>query len=398
MFEHIRAIPEDPILGMNDAFLNDLNPKKINLSVGVYKDEQGTTPILKSVKEAEKRLLQQELTKSYLSIEGTEVYRKAVQTLLFGKAHNIVIKHLAQTVHTPGGTGALRIAAECIKKLHAEATIWVSDPTWANHQAIFQSVGLKVNNYAYYNTNVEGLDFEALIESLSQVSPGDVVLFHGCCHNPTGIDPTPEQWYQLARICSKRGLLPLFDIAYQGFGRSLEEDTKGLHIFLEYVPEMLIANSFSKNFGLYNERVGALTILCETAEQAKSVLTQIKHRIRTNYSNPPYHGSAIVAEILINKELRTLWETELATMRLRIHEMRSLFVNTLQHKGLTKNFSFISKQLGIFSFSGLNAEQVNRLRKNYGIYIIESGRINIAGITHENVEQLCEAICTILKS
>ncbi|BFM50155.1 amino acid aminotransferase [Marinomonas sp. THO17] len=397
MFEHIQAAPADPILGLNDAFKKDSNPNKINLGVGVYKDEQGHTPILKAVKQAEERLLFQEKSKNYLSIEGSENYRIAVQKLLFGEDHPIISKQLAHTAHTPGGTGALRVAAEFIKKHLPEATIWVSNPTWANHQSVFQSVGLEVGSYAYYNADNKTLDFEAMLASLSQVPEGDVVLFHGCCHNPTGIDPTPEQWYQLAKLCSKQGFLALFDFAYQGFGQSLTDDAQGLRTFLDHVPEMLIASSFSKNFGLYNERVGALTIVCETSEQADASFTQIKRCIRTNYSNPPSHGSAVVAEILNDAELYVLWESELDAMRSRIHEMRSLFVNTLRAKGVEQDFSFISQQQGMFSFSGLTPDQVKQLRNEFGIYIVGSGRINVAGMTHDNMTPLCEAIAQVLK-
>lgn len=397
MFEHIQAAPADPILGLNDAFKKDSNPNKINLGVGVYKDEQGHTPILKAVKQAEERLLFQETSKNYLSIEGSEAYRSAVQKLLFGEGHPIISKQLAHTAHTPGGTGALRVAAEFIKKHLPEATIWVSNPTWANHQSVFQSVGLEVGSYSYYNADSKTLDFEAMLASLSQVPEGDVVLFHGCCHNPTGIDPTPEQWYQLAKLCSKQGFLALFDFAYQGFGQSLTDDAQGLRTFLDHVPEMLIASSFSKNFGLYNERVGALTIVCETSDQADASFTQIKRCIRTNYSNPPSHGSAVVAQILNDPELYALWENELDTMRSRIHEMRSLFVNTLRAKGVEQDFSFISQQQGMFSFSGLTPDQVNQLRNEFGIYIVGSGRINVAGMTHDNMAPLCEAIAQVLK-
>ena len=397
MFEHIQAAPADPILGLNDAYKNDQNPNKINLGVGVYKDEQGNTPILKAVKQAEERLLTKETTKSYLSIEGAPAYRSAVQKLLFGEDHNIITKQLAQTAHTPGGTGALRVAAEFIKKHLPEATIWVSNPTWANHQSVFQSVGLEVGSYAYYDANNKSLDFEAMLASLSQVPEGDVVLLHGCCHNPTGVDPTPEQWYQLAKLCNKQGFLPLFDFAYQGFGQNLTDDAKGLRTFLDHVSEMLIASSFSKNFGLYNERVGALTIVCDTTEQAETTFTQVKRCIRTNYSNPPSHGSAVVAEILNDPELYALWESELADMRTRIHEMRSLFVNTLRAKGVSQDFSFISQQQGMFSFSGLTPDQVAQLRKDFGIYIVGSGRISVAGMTHDNMEPLCDAIAAILK-
>lgn len=398
MFEHIQSAPADPILGLNDAYRHDSTPNKINLGVGVYKDEQGHTPILQSVKQAEERLLNTEKTKSYLSIEGTQEYRQAVQSLLFGSDHDIISKKLAHTAHTPGGTGALRVAAEFIKKHLPDATVWVSNPTWANHQAIFQSVGLDVASYAYYSSVNKALDFEAFLASLSQVPAGDVVLFHGCCHNPTGVDPTPEQWQQLAKLCSKQGFLPLFDFAYQGFGTGLEEDAKGLRIFTQHVPEMLIASSFSKNFGLYNERVGAITLVCETAEQADTVFTQLKRTIRSNYSNPPSHGAAIVTEILSDTKLRSLWEMELEGMRKRIHEMRGLFVSMLRANGVEQDFSFISRQQGMFSFSGLNADQVKRLKNEHSIYIVSSGRINVAGMTHENIKPLCDAIASILNN
>ncbi|WCN11266.1 amino acid aminotransferase [Marinomonas mediterranea] len=396
MFEHIQAAPADPILGLSDTFRKDTNPNKINLGVGVYKDEQGATPILKSVKQAEERLVIDENTKSYLSIEGEEAYRAAVKALLFGQDHAVISKNRAHTAHTPGGTGALRVAAEFIKKHLPEATIWVSNPTWANHQAVFQSVGLEVGSYAYYDANAKTLDFEAMLASLSQVPEGDVVLFHGCCHNPTGIDPTAVQWQQLAKLASKQGFLPLFDFAYQGFGNGLEEDAVGLRTFLEETPEMLIANSFSKNFGLYNERVGALTIVAETEEQANAAFTQIKRCARTNYSNPPSHGAAVVTEILTNAQLRSLWEMELSSMRQRIQEMRTLFVNTLRAKGVEQDFSFISKQQGMFSFSGLNPDQVASLKEDHSIYIVGSGRINVAGMTKDNMEPLCDAIAAVL--
>lgn len=398
MFENIQAAPADPILGLNESFAKETNPNKINLGVGVYKDEQGKTPILQAVKQAEERLLSSETSKSYLSIEGTSQYREAVQSLLFGADHPILTKKLAHTAHTPGGTGALRVAAEFIKKHMPNATIWVSNPTWANHQAVFQSVGLEVASYAYYDAINKSLDFEAMLASLSQIPEGDVVLFHGCCHNPTGIDPTAEQWQQLANLCSKQGFLPLFDFAYQGFGVGLEEDAKGLRTFTQQVPEMLIASSFSKNFGLYNERVGAITLVCDTAEQADNAFTQLQRTIRTNYSNPPAHGAAIVTEILSDPALRSLWEMELESMRKRIHEMRSLFVSTLRANGVEQDFSFISRQQGMFSFSGLTPDQVNRLKQEFAIYIVGSGRINVAGITHDNIKPLCDAISSVLKN
>ena len=396
MFSQLKQLPADPILGLSVKFKADSNPNKIDLGAGIYKDAFGNTPVLDCVKIAEQFRVDNEASKAYLGSTGSPLFNTKMTELILGD-HSVIRENRIRTVSTPGGTGALRVAGEFIKKCTPGATIWVSNPTWANHQSVFQSVGLEVGSYAYYNADNKSLDFEALLASLSQVPEGDVVLFHGCCHNPTGIDPTPEQWYQLAKLCSKQGFLPLFDFAYQGFGQGLQEDAQGLRTFLEHVPEMLIASSFSKNFGLYNERVGALTILCETAEQAETAFTQIKRCIRTNYSNPPSHGSAVVAEILNDPELFALWESEVKAMRTRIHEMRSLFVNTLRIKGVSQDFSFISQQQGMFSFSGLTPDQVAQLRKEFGIYIVGSGRISVAGMTHDNMEPLCDAIANILK-
>lgn len=396
MFEKIDQAPADPILGLTETFKNDTRSTKVNLGVGVYKNEAGTTPILKTVKIAEQRLFETEKTKSYLSIEGTAAYGSGVQRLLFGAGHEIVSSGRACTAHAPGGTGALRVAAEFIARQLGAPRIWVSNPTWANHNGVFKAAGLEVQSYAYYDAESRDLDFAAMLRDLEQVQPGEVVLLHGCCHNPTGIDPTAEQWTQLARMSAERSWLPLFDFAYQGFARGLEEDAAGLRSFAEQQRELLIASSFSKNFGLYNERVGALTLVANTDAEAATAFSQVKALIRGIYSNPPAHGGAIVTTVLDDPALFAQWEQEVAEMRERIHAMRTLFVETLKAKGVTRDFGFIERQNGMFSFSGLNPDQVVRLREEFAIYIVGSGRISVAGMTRANMEPLCSAIATVL--
>lgn len=396
MFEQLSAAPADPILGLTEAFKKDTRPGKINLGVGIYKDEAGTTPILSCVKKAEVILLEQETSKSYLGIEGTPAYGIGVQQLLFGRDSEIISAARARTAHAPGGTGALRICAEFIARQIPSKRIWVSNPTWANHGNVFKAAGLEVVNYDYYDAEAKDKDFAAMKQSLQQVAAGDTVLFHGCCHNPTGIDPTEAEWEELARLAAEGGWLPMFDFAYQGFARGIEEDAKGLRIFLKHNPELLIASSFSKNFGLYNERVGALTLVGRDADQADIAFSQIKSIIRANYSNPPFHGSGIITTILDNASLYAEWEKEVADMRDRIQSMRDLFVTTLKEKGVDQDFSFISRQCGMFSFSGLTPEQVARLKDEFAIYIVGSGRISVAGMTRDNMDALCHGIAQVL--
>ncbi len=396
MFETLNTAPADPILGLTEAFKKDPRSGKINLGVGIYKDERGTTPILSSVKKAEARLLEEETSKSYLSIEGTSEYGQSVQRLLFGDASPIVTEGRGRSAHAPGGTGALRIAAEFIARQLSSQRIWVSNPTWANHGNIFKSAGLEVVSYDYYDAEAKDMDFEAMMASLAAVKPGDTVLLHGCCHNPTGIDPDAAQWEALAKASAEGGWLPLFDFAYQGFALGIDEDAAGLREFAKYNPEMLVASSFSKNFGLYNERVGCLTLVAEEGEQADTAFSQIKSIIRTVYSNPPFHGAGIVTTILNDPGLRAEWETEVAQMRIRIKEMRDLFVENLASRGVTQDFSFIARQNGMFSFSGLDAEQVAALNRDHGVYIVGSGRISVAGMTRDNMDALCDAIAKVL--
>lgn len=397
-FSHIRPAPPDPILGLTEAFLRDPNPHKVNLGVGVYKDEQGRTPVFAAVKEAENRLLHKETSKSYLPITGLAAYNDLVQSLFIPESLRATWADRIITAQTPGGTAALRVAADFLRRHVPQATVWISDPTWENHAAIFQSVGLCTARYPYYDPSSNGLHFEALCETLRNLTPNDVVLLHVCCHNPTGVDPTPAQWNTLADIAAERGFLPLFDFAYQGLAEGLEEDARPLITFLTRVPSVWICSSFSKNFGLYNERVGAFTALCPSPHETATILSQLKVCIRTLYSNPPAHGAAVVAEILTDNTLRSVWEEELTRMRRRIQAMRSALAQNLHDHGAPWDFAFIKHQRGMFSFSGLRPEHVRRLREQYSIYIVESGRINVAGITPENLPYLTEAIVSVLKA
>ena len=401
MFETLEMAPPDAILGLTEAFEKDPNSAKINLSVGVYQDSSGTTPILDSVKEAERRILKSEKTKGYLGIPGSPEYGELVRQLLFGADHEIVTSRRAVTAQTPGGTGALRVAGDFIKAKFSGKNIWLSQPTWPNHPKVFSAAGLEIQSYPYFDSQNNQLAFDEMIAGFEKIPEGDVVVLHGCCHNPTGIDPTPEQWSQIADVLYKRNLLVLLDFAYQGFAEGLEEDRVALDALARPSinstgKEFLVCSSFSKNFGLYNERVGALTLVACSAEAAESAMSHIKACIRANYSNPPSHGAAIVTTILKDTQLRGQWEEELKTMRDRINSMRKLFVETLAARGIDRDFSFITRQRVMFSFSGLTQEQVNALREKYSIYIVGSGRINVAGMTEANLPVLCEAIASVL--
>ncbi|GHA37272.1 amino acid aminotransferase [Photobacterium aphoticum] len=396
MFEKITAAPADPILGLTEEFKSDPRAEKINLGVGIYKNEAGNTPVLATVKKAEAILLEKETTKSYLSIPGTAEYGLAVQQLLFGADSPIISSKRAQTAQAPGGTGALRVAAEFIKRQLGDVKVWISNPTWANHNGVFAAAGLETAAYTYYNAETKDMDFASMLADLNNASEGDVVLLHGCCHNPTGIDPVAAQWQQLADLCVEKKLLPMFDFAYQGFAKGVEDDAQGLRIFADKCEELLVASSFSKNFGLYNERVGAFTLVAKNNEEGVTAFSQVKSIARVIYSNPPAHGAAVVTEILNDAALRAEWEQEVADMRDRIQEMRTLFVQTLKDLGVDADFSFIERQNGMFSFSGLNKDQVNRLRDEFGIYIVGSGRISVAGMTKSNMLPLCKGIAAVL--
>jgi aspartate/tyrosine/aromatic aminotransferase len=337
-------------------------------------------------------MLDTEKTKGYLPIPGAPAYGKVVRELLFGSAD----AYPAATAHTPGGTGALRVAGEFVRKYNPKATVWVSDPTWPNHNGIFADAGFKVDKYTYYNAKERSLNFDGMLASMRNMAAGDIIVLHACCHNPSGIDPTTEQWKQIAQVVNEKKLLPLVDFAYQGLGRGLDEDAEGLRILAAAVEEMVICSSFSKNFGLYNERVGAITLKGGSKETIDKAFSNLKTTIRQLYSNPPSHGGAIVVTIMNNATLRAEWENEVAQIRERIAEMRTLFVDTLKAKGVQQDFSFLTHQYGMFSFSGLNPEQVKTLREKNSIYIVGSGRINVAGMTKNNMEPLCTAVAEVL--
>jgi aspartate/tyrosine/aromatic aminotransferase len=396
MFEHIEPAPRDPILGLSEAFREDPNPRKINLSVGVYQDATGKTPILESVRQAGRLVLERQKSMSYLPIPGSPAYAAAVQQLLFGAGHEVEASGRAATSHTPGGTGALRVAADLIHQQMPKATVWLTQPTWPNHPQIFAAAGVATKSFPYFDSKTNSLAFEQALAAIAAIPAGDVVLLHGCCHNPTGIDPTPDEWKQLADAIDGRGILPLLDFAYQGFADDIPDDAVGLREFLRPGAELIVCSSFSKNFGLYCERVGALTIVAKNKSAAETVQSQVKACIRANYSNPPAHGAELVTTVLGDAELRSLWEREVGQMRDRINGMRKLLVKTLKAKGVPGDFSFITRQRGMFSFSGLTPQQVEALKQRYAIYIVGSGRINVAGITEQNVVPLCEAIAEVV--
>jgi len=388
--------PADPILGLTETFKVDTHPDKINLGVGVYQDATGKTPILKAVTQAETRLLETETSKSYLSIPGVPEVATYTQELLFGAGHAIIQEGRAKTAQTPGGTGALRVAADFLLRAAPKATVWISNPSWANHQAIFEAAGFPVKDYRYYDKASQGLNGEGFMADLEGVSEGDVVILHGCCHNPSGIDLDQTAWEAIAAQAKAKNLICLVDFAYQGFGEGIEEDRAGLHVLLGAGLAVLVASSYSKNFGLYNERIGAITVVEETANDAVNAFSHVQAAIRAIYSSPPAHGGKIVATILGDSALKALWIQELADMRARIKEMRQAFVQGMADRQQTVDFDFINHQKGMFSFSGLTQEQVLKLRADNHIYIVGSGRINVAGITPANIDPLCDAIAKVL--
>jgi aspartate/tyrosine/aromatic aminotransferase len=398
MFDTLQMAPPDPILGLGESFRQDPNPDKINLSVGVYQDERGRTPILECVQAAERRLLESQKSKSYLPMNGTPEYGLQVRHLLFGADSPLVDGGRAASLHTPGGTGALRVAADFLRSRLPVRRIWVSKPTWANHPGIFSAAGLEVDSYPYLDAAGTGLDLDALLTALNGIPAGDAICLHACCHNPTGIDPTLDQWKEIARVVAARGLVPLIDFAYQGFGDSLQDDAAGLRQLVAQLDDVLICSSFSKNFGLYSERVGALTIVSPSEQATAAALSHAKLCVRTNYSNPPQHGGAIVQAVLADEQLRAQWEQEVQGMRRRIHAMREQFAATLAAKHAARDFSFITRQRGMFSMTGLTPLQVDELRTRYSIYVVNSGRVNVAGMTPDNMDRLCDAVASVLSS
>lgn len=396
MFSHLQPVATDPILGLMAAYKEDPNPLKVDLGVGVYKDEQGHTAVLECVKKAEKLRLDHEDSKTYIGMAGDLSFNAHIEKLAFGP-HKVLLEGRTTTAHTPGGTGALRVAAEFIKRANPDATIWVTNPTWANHISMFQAAGLKVKEYAYYDYSTKGLQEEQMFAELAQVPAGDVVLVHACCHNPSGMDLNFAQWQRFTALAKEKGFTPLVDMAYQGFGLGLDEDTAGLRYLANEVDELIVCTSCSKNFGLYRERIGAVSVVAadkKTVEIARSVLLSV---VRSIYSMPPAHGAIIVSHILDSAELTALWHQELATMRNRINDYRQLIIDKLAAEGVQQDFSFITKQHGMFSFLGINKAQIDRLRSEFSIYMVGSSRVSIAGLNHSNIDYFAKAVAAVLK-
>ncbi len=394
MFADLPPRAPDAILGLMERFRADERPHKVSLASGVYVDESGITPVLATVREAEERILEKQTTKVYKPIDGDPAYLRPVRDLVFGAGHPAVGAGRVQLLHTPGGTGALRVAGDLVHAISPGAAVWLSTPTWPNHPQVFEAAAIPVRSYPYLGADGE-LDMDALLGVLRSVPAGDVVLLHGCCHNPTGIDPTAEQWRVIADVLAERRVLPLLDFAYQGFADGLDEDARGLMALLERVETMLVASSFSKNFALYDERVGALGIVGADAAETQSLLSHAKGVVRANYSNPPAHGGEIVAAILGDDALRARWVDEVATMRGRINGNRAAFVAGLQAAGAPGNHESLMRQRGMFSLLPLGEERVARLRDDYAIYVVGKGRVNVAGLTAANLGPVCEALAAV---
>ncbi len=395
-FAAVPLAPRDPILGLTEAYLADERPDKVNLGVGVYYDDSGKVPVLAAVAEAERRRVASSPARGYLPIEGFAQYNKAVQQLLFGADSALLANDRVATFECLGGTGALRVGADFLRGLGDKAKVLISDPSWENHRAIFQTAGFEVATYPYYDPQTHGVRFEEMLAAVAAAAPGDVVVLHACCHNPTGVDIDAAQWSQVVEACARAGVIPFLDMAYQGFGDGIEQDATALRLFAASGQNLLVASSFSKNFSLYGERVGALSIVTADADETARVLSQVKRLIRANYSNPPTHGAALVAGVLTTPALRAQWEGELTGMRDRIRAMRSGLVEGLANKGIARDFSFVTRQRGMFSFSGLNREQVDRLREEFGIYAVGSGRICLAALNSRNLPRVVDAIAAVV--
>lgn len=395
MFTKLKQLPADPILGLSVKFKADSNPNKIDLGAGIYKDETGHTPVLACVKTAERFRVDGETSKAYLGSAGSALFNEKMTALILGD-HKVITQNRIRTVSTPGGTGALRVAGEFIKTCTPGATIWVSNPTWANHQGVFKAAGLNVKTYPYYDYENNCLDFDGMLAALKEIPKDDAVLLHACCHNPSGMDLSKEQWQQVAQVSKDIGFIPVVDMAYQGFGTDLDSDAYGLRLMADTVEQMIICSSCSKNFGLYRERIGACSIIGGSAIATDIISSVLLNVVRVMYSMPPAHGAAIVETILSSTELTTQWHGELAQMRDRINGMRHLLVDKLVENGVTRDFSFITRQNGMFSFLGIDKAQVQRLQDEFGIYIVGSSRISLAGISPDNVNYLTQSIAKVL--
>ena len=387
--------PRDPILGITEAYNADENPKKVNLGVGVYYDEGGKVPLLECVKRAERQLVETASPRGYLPIDGMPTYDQAVRQLVFGASHPAVAEKRVVTVQALGGTGGLKVGADFLRRIAPSAEVWISDPSWENHRALFENAGLTVNSYPYYDARLKGLDFAAMLRGLATIPASAIVVLHACCHNPTGADLTAEQWTAVRELVTARGLVPFLDMAYQGFAESLDADAAAVRAFAAASSPVFVSSSFSKSFSLYGERVGALSIVAATVDEAARALSQLKRLVRTNYSNPPTHGGRVVATVLDDPELRGVWEGELGRMRDRIRTIRERLVASLQARVPGSDFGYVTRQRGMFSYSGLTKGQVERLRRDYAIYAVESGRICIAALNEKNLEYVAEAIAAV---
>lgn len=396
MFEKLKALPPDPILGLIAAYAADPNPKKIDLGIGVYKDEHGNTPMLDCVVEAEKIHFAKQTTKTYLGPPGVAGFNSAIAKVIFGKDSEALARGRVCTVQTPGGTGALRVAADLINVATPNAELWASDPTWANHLALFPAAGVKMHSYPYFDAKSSNLRYEEMMLALQQRGPGDMVLFHACCHNPCGVSPNPEQWQAIAEMASERGFTPVVDIAYMGFERGVDEDALAVRLFAEHCPEVLVASSCSKNFAMYRERVGAISVVTRDAEKAAAVETVIHNITRKNYSMPPAHGPAVIDVILHSDELNTQWISEVKGMRDRINGLRKTMSEKIVASGIQRDFSFLERQSGMFSFMGLTVEQVHRLRDEFAIYMVNSSRVNVASYNEGNMDYFVDALASVL--
>ncbi|KAB0548734.1 aspartate/tyrosine/aromatic aminotransferase [Pseudomonas argentinensis] len=396
LFSAVEMAPRDPILGLNEAFNADKRPDKVNLGVGVYTNEEGRIPLLRAVVEAEAALTAARAPRGYLPIEGIAAYDKAVQTLLLGNDSPLIQQGRVITTQAIGGTGALKTGADFLKRLLPDATVAISDPSWENHRALFEAAGFPVRNYRYYDAFSNGVNRGGLLEDLKNLPARSIVVLHACCHNPTGVDLTPEDWQAVLEIVREREHVPFLDIAYQGFGDGIEEDAAAVRLFAQSGLTFFVSSSFSKSFSLYGERVGALSIVVGDQEEGSRVLSQVKRVIRTNYSNPPTHGASVVAAVLNNPELRVMWETELGEMRDRIRTMRLAMVEQLADLNAKRDFGFVAQQRGMFSYSGLTTEQVERLRSEFGIYAVGTGRICVAALNTRNLPVVTKAIAAVL--
>ena len=395
-FSAVEMAPRDPILGLNDQFAADPNPAKVNLGVGVYYDDQGKLPLLGCVQAAEQAMMATPKARGYLPIDGLAAYDTGVKALVFGADSEPVRSARVATVQAIGGTGGLKIGADFLHRLNPRAEVLISDPSWENHRALFTNAGFLVKNYRYYDAKNRGIDFEGMLADLASAAPGSIAVLHACCHNPTGYDISAAQWDQVVAMCKSRGLLPFLDMAYQGFGYGLSEDGAAVQKFTAAGLSFFVASSFSKSFSLYGERVGALSVLCDNQDEAARVLSQLKVVIRTNYSNPPTHGGAVVAAVLANPQWRALWESELAGMRTRIKAMRQKLVDGLKAAGLQQDMSFITNQIGMFSYSGLSREQMVRLRQEFGVYGTDTGRMCVAALNGKNIDYVCASIAKVV--